>query len=163
LFSPRWKLAPSLTSPPLLPEGQGESAHILVLIVKTHKLEIVYFCTFDTNFGSKIIKLVEWRPISRTQIGEDFCLYSFIHLVTGRVYGSILHGLLPGCTPFSFLNKHPLSNKKKTANKRKWLLKQYTTVIGGVTADGDQKHPTFYPNHWGIRANLSFSEAIFVI
>jgi hypothetical protein len=44
-----------------------ENQPILVLIVKTQKLDIVYFWKFDTKFGSKSIKLVLWRPISNQQ------------------------------------------------------------------------------------------------
>jgi hypothetical protein len=40
------------------PDQQGESAHTLVLTVKTKKLEIVFFLKFDTKFGPKSIKLV---------------------------------------------------------------------------------------------------------
>ena len=31
--------------------------------------------------------------------------------------------------------------------KEKWLLQQYTTVTGSVSADEQQKHPKFRPNH----------------
>jgi hypothetical protein len=47
----------------MLSGGQGESAHTLVLTVKTQKLEIVYFWKFDIKFGSKSIKLVYWKQI----------------------------------------------------------------------------------------------------
>lgn len=38
--------------------GHGESAHTLVLPVKTQKLEIFYYYKFDPKFGFKSIKLV---------------------------------------------------------------------------------------------------------
>jgi hypothetical protein len=57
--------------------GQGESAHTLVLTVKTQKLEYFLFVEFDLKFGFKSIKLIHWKINLDTNRGSF--LFTFHH------------------------------------------------------------------------------------